>query len=218
MASRERPVDRGARRGKQLLAEVGREIRQRRTASGLSQRTVAEAAGYSDSQQSRIEHGHLASLAVTDLARLAAVLGLDLSLRLYPVGAPLRDAAHVALRARLIARVHRPLVCRTEVPVPIPGDLRAWDLVIVGGEGGRTGVEAETRLRDLQEFERRVELKRRDAPVDHFILLLADTRANRELARVHAAELGRWLPVSAREALAALGRGEHPPGDALVFL
>ena len=65
---------------------------------------------------------------------------------------------------------------RTEVPLLIPGDLRAWDATIVG-PGFGVGVEAETRLRDLQAAARRTNLKQRDGELDHVILLVADTRA-----------------------------------------
>ena len=68
-------------------------------------------------------------------------------------------------------------------------DQRAWDAVITtvaqAGDGRPRrcliGVEAETRLRDLQALQRRLALKRRDGGVDRVILLVADTRSNRAI-------------------------------------
>ena len=62
----------------------------------------------SAAQVSRIERGLLAHVALEDLARIAAVLGLDLSARLYPLGDPIRDVAQQALLERLRSRsIHR---------------------------------------------------------------------------------------------------------------
>ena len=82
---------------------------------------------------------------------------------------------------------------RTEVPLLIPGDLRAWDATIAR-TGFVIGVEAETRLRDLQAAARRTNLKQRDGELDHVILLVADTRANRLALRLGAADLGGSVP------------------------
>jgi hypothetical protein len=102
------------------------------------------------------------------------------------------------------------------VVLPIEGDLRAWDAVI-GGDGWRLAVEAETVLDDLQAVERRLALKRRDGGIDHVILLVADTRRNR---RALASAPGAFadLPMRTRETLAALGRGVHPGGSGIVIL
>jgi hypothetical protein len=97
------------------------------------------------------------------------------------------------------------------------GDRRAWDAVI-SGVGFRIGVEAETRIRDVQELLRRIALKKRDGGVDRVILLVADTRANRATLRAFDAVLKSSFPVSSRDALAALGSGRDPGGDAIVIL
>jgi hypothetical protein len=61
-------------------------------------------------------------------------------------------------------------------------------------------------------------LKRRDGGVDHVILLLSDTRHNREF--IHAAGAGfvGEFPVPGRTALAHLSRGEDPRGSAVILL
>jgi hypothetical protein len=150
------------------------------------------------------------------LGSYCAVVGLDLTLRAYPAGDPLRDRAQLALLERLRARLHPSLGWATEVPLPIEGDLRAWDAV-VQGRGWRRPVEAETVLDDLQALERRLSLKRRDGGVDHVILLVADTTRNRRALRAAPAALGS-LPLRTREILAALAVGDEPGPSGSVIL
>lgn len=201
-----------------MLSILGDEVRTARLAAGLSQSAVGRTAGMSHAQVGRLERGLVRSASVDQFGRLAAVLGLDLSIRLFPAGDPVRDAAQLALLERLRRRLHPALGRRAEVPMPIPGDRRAWDAVIRAPDV-RIGVEAVTRLRDIQDVERRISLKRRDSDLDHVILLLANTRANRA-ARVGAA--GRSLlaafPVEPRLALDALADGRDPGGSAVIAL
>ena len=107
---------RGAALARELVAEVAREIRLARSASGLSQRTVATAAGMSQSQVGRIERGQVRHPTLDQLCRVAAAVGLKLSIKAFPDGDPIRDIAH----ARLLERFHRQLGpgigWRTEVP------------------------------------------------------------------------------------------------------
>jgi hypothetical protein len=165
---------------------------------------------------SRIEHGLVKSLDPEGLAILFAAVGLELSVRVFPSGAPLRDNAHTALLRRFKARLHPSVVWRTEVPMPIPGDLRAWDAA-VGVRSRWTGVEAETRPRDAQALERRLNLKLRDSNFEHAILLLADTRYNRQFIRGHPALRDRF-PLPGRLALEHLGAGADPGDSAIVLL
>ena len=100
--------------------------------------------------------------------------------------------------------------------MPITGDLRSGDGWIAGSFGSIL-VEAETRLTDLQAVERKAGLKKRDLGADRLILLVADTPSNRRVLELHP-ELREHFPVGTRKCLAALGRGEDPGGDCLVFL
>ena len=79
-------------------------------------------------------------------------------LRAYPAGDPIRDAGHTRLLDRLRRDLASGLQWRSEVPLPIEGDLRAWDAVI-GGPGWRLMVEAETLIDDVQALERRLALE-----------------------------------------------------------
>jgi hypothetical protein len=142
------------------------------------------------------------------LFRAAAAVGLTPSVRLFPDGDPLRDAGQSRLLARLHAEVHPSLRWRTEVPLPTPGDLRAWDAVVSGPDWWRP-VEVEAALRDAQATERRLALKCRDGDAAAPILVLAETRRNRAALAAAPAAFAT-LPVRTGEILAALRQGEDP--------
>lgn len=222
MAIRQRPQDIGEARGRELVALVGREFLRTRTNAGLSQEVVSGKAGMSRPQYGRIERGIAPEVSLVAIARVATVLGLDTSLRFYPVTDPTRDAAHVALLQRLHAICHPSLSWRTEVPFPRAGDLRAWDAVAGGLRGAsrriRVGVEAETRPNDVQALDRKLALKERDGDVDRVILLLADTRHNRLFLRGSGLTLRTRFPLDGRQALMHLAAGTDPGASAIVLL
>jgi transcriptional regulator with XRE-family HTH domain len=188
-----------------------------RVSAGLSLTQVGRAVGLSQSQVGRIERARHPSVSVMQLARIASVVGLDLSVRAYPNGSPLRDAAHLALIMRFRARLAPTLSLRTEVPLPIAGDLRAWDMVIRGA-GEPIGVEAETRLVDMQALERRVRLKMRDGGIHRVVILASASRGNRIAIRAADLEVSAFLPIRGRVALAALTNGTDPGGSALILI
>jgi transcriptional regulator with XRE-family HTH domain len=224
MAIRRRRLDVGEARGRALVALVAREFLMARSNAGLSQDEVAAAAGISRAQYGRIELGLSPEVSVASVARIAAVLGLDASLKLYPAGEPIRDAAHAALLERLRSRCHPSLRWQTEVPLPRPGDLRAWDAVISGfvvptvSSRIRGAVEAETRPVDVQALERKLALKLRDGAVAWLILLLADTRHNRAFLRGPGESLKARFPLDGRRALELLAAGADPGASSIVLL
>lgn len=217
MPARERRLERGEAQARRLSADAGRELRLARMQHGLSLARVGEGVGLSASAVSRIERGLVPGVSVRELARLAGVLGLDLALRLHPQGEPLRDRAHIELLARLRRRLHPGLKFGLEVPLPRPGDRRAWD-GLIRGPGWLAGVEAETRPVDLQALLRRVALKERDGGADLVVLLLAATRYNQRLVRGHAAELATTFPVPGTRVVEYLAAGVRPPGGGVVLL
>jgi len=214
-------VDRALRIAEADVRHVGADLRQRRVSSGLALREVGRRVGMSPSQVSRIERGLAPSVTHRQAALLGAVVGLDVRVRAYPSGDPIRDAAQVDLLDRLRPRLAPRLKLAAETPLPMLGDLRAWDGLISGlsGSCGRTmPVEAETRIADWQAVDRRLALKQRDADEPYLLLVVADTRHNRAaIAAAGVAAVTRF-PVTARRALAALASGSHPGGSALVFL
>ena len=217
MGSRERAIDVGAARSRETLARLTADARSARLAAGLGQDDVARALDISRSQYSRIERGLSPDLSIDTAVRLFAILGHELSVRTFPAGDPIRDVAHASLLERLHARCHRSFRWRTEVPLPIPGDLRAWDAMAVC-PGCRIGVEAETRIRDVQALDRRLALKERDGGMDRLVLLVLDSRSNREIVRAYGDILGVRLPVPGARALGLLGAGVDPGGNALILL
>jgi transcriptional regulator with XRE-family HTH domain len=202
------------------MRRLGAEHRLARIGAGLSIREVAAASGASHQQLLRFEHGDLDRLSMTELGAWCAIVGLDLSFKAYPAGDPIRDRAQLALLERLRTRLHPDLRWRTEVPLPIEGDLRAWDAEIRGREpvAWRVRVEAETRISDGQALERRLALKLRDDPEGHLILLVADTRANRRALVALSPGLRDLVPLGPRGMLTALAAGRDPGGSGIVIL
>lgn len=181
---------------------------------GLSQATVALAAGMTQAQVSRIERGLYPGVTIDALARLAAALGLDLSIKTYPGGQPMREKAHIALLERFRKAVGSGWEWAAEVPLPIAGDKRAWDRVMRRGDLV-IGVEAETRPTDMQELARRVALKKRDGGVDRVILVLTDSAWCRKIVRLN--DLQSAFPIPGKVALKALAAGRDPGGDSVIL-
>jgi transcriptional regulator with XRE-family HTH domain len=192
------------------------ESRRARIGAGLSLRAIETATGIDHVRIWRFEGGDVDTLSVPQVAAICAVVGLDVRLRAYPAGDPIRDAGQVRLLQRLRPILAPALRWRTEVPLPITGDLRAWDAVI-RGPGWWLPVEAETVIEDVQALERKLALKQRDGDARHVIVLVADTRRNRRsLASVPGAFQG-W-PLRTREVLAALRAGRDPGASGIVIL
>lgn len=217
MGSHERRDDRAKRTARDALLQAGAEVRKARLALDLSQGEAGRSIGMSASAWSRLERGAAHNLPVLDLARALAVVGLDLHIRAFPGGRALRDQAHLELLERLRVRLSPLARWRTEVPLPNPGDRRAWDALILLPEV-RVGVEAETRARDSQDLQRRLALKRRDGGVDHVVLLLADTRHNRRFLRLAGQGLWSEFPIPGDVALQRLAAAEDPGGSAIILL
>lgn len=216
MPVRERPDEIGAARGRFLRQRLSSELRSTRLSSGLSLREVSRRLGVSVGGLGRIERAADGAMTVDMLARYSAILGLELSANVYPNGDPSRDRGHLALLARFRRRLHPSLRWRTEVPIPIVGDLRSGDAT-VGGRDWDALVEAETRVGDFQLAERKATAKARDLGAVRLILLVADTRHNRTLLKLHP-ELAERFPITGRACLRALAAGTDPGGDAIVVL
>jgi transcriptional regulator with XRE-family HTH domain len=193
--------------------ELGDALRLARRSAGLSQAAVARQAGVAQSTVSRVEGGRAASL--NDLALIATLVGIDLVVRAYPGGAPLRDVGHVRLFARLRALLPGTYRWRTEVPLPMAGDQRAVDAVLVNPPL-RIGFELESRLLDAQALVRRAALKQRDARLTRMILVIADTEANRASLRAGEATLRAAFPLGARAVLADLRAGRVPADNGVL--
>jgi transcriptional regulator with XRE-family HTH domain len=208
-----------ARKAQQRVEAAIAEIRRARVGAGLSQDTVAAAASISRFRVGRIERHEERGVPAQVLIRMADAVGLDMPLRLFPGSDPIRDAGQVRLLVRLQARLGPAWSWQQEVPLPIPGDRRAWDAV---GTHMITRlsihVEAETRLGDVQALLRRVSLKRRDGQARRLVLLVSDTRNNRDVIRAAAGPILGAFPGDARRALSLLDQGLAPGPDVLLVL
>lgn len=219
MTSRESPAEQAARIARKRVTTAIADIRDARVGAGLSQTTVGAGASISRSRVSRIERGDELGVPAELLIRLARVVGLDLPLKVFPSGDPARDAGQRRLLDRLGVRLGPVWDWEHEVALPIVGDKRAWDAV---GTHATTGlvihVEAETRLEDIQALLRRLSLKCRDGAAERLVLVVADTRNNRDVMRAAARELAAAFPVDARRGLSLLAAGVDPGGNVLLVL
>ena len=207
---------RGSRRSQYLLRRIGEELARLRLAASLSTRQLAALVGISHTQVRRIEAGVAPHVDLDLLSRIASALGGELSAGVHPVGPPVRDKAHIALLERFAARLGPTITWETEVPIPLPGDLRSAD-GLAGGQDFDAVVEAETRLNDVQATQRRLRAKQRDLGTTRAILLVADTRHDRDVIAA-VPVLRRQFPVGTRACLAALRAGRDPGADCLVIL
>jgi transcriptional regulator with XRE-family HTH domain len=211
-------IVRADRRATAMLERIGLELRVSRRAAALTLEQVARYAGLSPSEISRVERGLAPWVGLPDLGRLAGVVGLDLWIRMYPGGEPLRDIAHLRLTDAFRALIGPGLAIRAEVPIGDPRDLRAWDLTLSDSVGSGCGVELETRLTDAQDQVRRLMRKAADGGMDRVLMVVADTRANRIAIKAAASLLSATFAIDDPAAYAALARGDLPPRDALLIV
>ncbi|MFV2063001.1 MAG: helix-turn-helix domain-containing protein [Chloroflexota bacterium] len=100
--SRSRIEREGADRARWLRSHIARDVRQAREDSGMSQRKLAIAAGISPSTAQALERARF-DPSTEVLARIATVLGMSLSVRLYPGTGPLvRDHIQAAMPTALL--------------------------------------------------------------------------------------------------------------------
>ena len=219
MSNRVSRVDEATIASRSLRSELGTELREARLARGLRQSQVAQATGVSIARISRVEHALLKTLAVADLARHGAAVGLRFSARFYPAGGGLRDAAQVDLLRRFRARIGDTWIWQLEAPLNIAGDLRAFDALLTSRDRQtRIAVEAITRLRDAQAQLRAASRKQRDGQVARLIILLGAGGANRRALASAGDVIATSFPLGTRRTLAALSAGTDPGDNGIVLL
>jgi transcriptional regulator with XRE-family HTH domain len=193
-------------------------LRDRRLALGLSQQAVAGAAGMGRSMVGRIERGEIGAPDITDLGAMAAVLGLALRIATYPHGQPIADRVQIRLLAAFRDRLPSSLGWRSEVPLPIAGDNRAWDAVTTPPEGW-TALEGISRLGAVDATVRRAKLKHRDDPrIERLVLVVLDTNRNRAALATAAPIVRDDFPLDTRAVMAALSSGHAPPANGIVLI
>jgi transcriptional regulator with XRE-family HTH domain len=217
MANRRSRLDDATARWPGVVAALTDELREARMAAGLTQRELARAVGVSRGHVSRVETRRARDMTLRGLTRHAAALGLRASIKVYPVGGAIRDEAQARYVARLVARVGRAWRVVLEAAVPIPGDLRAVDILLDNGTC-RVAVEVITRLRDVQAQLRAADQKRRDIGAQRLVIVVAATHANRRAVNEARPALAAALDLESQRVLAALQAGRDPGRDALVLL
>lgn len=216
MGSRDDRRTVGRRKGDRLRGELTTEWRELRLGAGVSQAEVARSVGISRTAYARLERGQAPEIGLVRAAIISAALGGDLSVKVYPAGSPIRDAAHVALLTTFDTRVGGGWRVVHEAPVGQAGDQRAWDRRLDGPVS--IGVEAEVGLRDLQALERRMQRKKQDSGVTRMLLVVRGTRRNRDILRGMLPALRGTFPLGSREVLQALADGRDPGADGLMVL
>jgi transcriptional regulator with XRE-family HTH domain len=217
MSNRHRPRDEARRAWARRQLEIGDELRTARLIAGLTLRDVATAADCSVSEVSRRERGGSRRFGAEQLAVHAAAVGLRASVKLYPVGGAVRDAAQARHIAAFVARVGRCWTIRLEAPVPISGDLRAVD-VLLERAAVRIAVEVITRLTDLQAQLRAAHLKARDIGATRLVIVVAATNANRRVLSSVRPTLVDAFDLDTRRVMADLAAGRDPGRDPIVLV
>ena len=217
MPTRSSPLHEANRLTAWQLMELGREIRLGRITGGRTQRAVAESVGTSVARISRIERGLVPTITLRQLSRTAAAVGLKLYIRAFPASRRLLDKPQQDLLNELQRRAHPSWRWESEVPMPIPGDLRAGD-ARSSVPGCSVLFELWTRLADWQAQTRSALLKQRDLGADRLVLVLRATHANREALRQAGPAARETFPLRGRQVLRALGEGRDPGANGILLL
>jgi len=215
MPSRTNGIEDAARRAARQLDDAVNDLRAARLAAGLSQSTIARALGCSPQLISLLER-RIVEPGPIQLARWGATVGLDLPIRTFPGGSPLRDAGQLRLLRRFREKVGELWAWHAEVPVSSdPRDRRAID-VVLSQPPYRIGAEAIVRLTDGQATARALLLKQAASGVDRMVVVLADTRHNRMALDDATPTMGPAFPLSSREMVRALRAGALPSANGIV--
>lgn len=216
MGTKETRRQRGERRGGEIVSGAVRTLRDERVTAGVSQAELGREAGWSQSFTSLVERHRIPNVSLVDLCVAASVLGLEPSLSFHPIGPAIRDKGHEALIGRLLRMISPAWHVAREVPFPNPGDPRWWD-VLLRLPDYRLGVEAETRIRDMQALVRRMRERAREGGTDALLLVLSDSAHNRVLVDDLRDALGGEFRAHPRDLLGALRSGAPLPGSGVVL-
>jgi transcriptional regulator with XRE-family HTH domain len=198
--------------------------------AGITERELARAAGLAQSTVCRALEGSLKPTLET-YERLAAVLGADLGVRLYPnTGPVVRDRLSAPMLEALLSVLDRRWRPFTEVSVRTPS--RGWIDAALHDARGRVivGTELQSELRRLEQLVRWHGAKAASLPSwegwAHLgeepevsrLLIVRRTRATRAVAAEFAQQLRVAYPAHPDDALTALTTpGAAWPGPALLW-
>jgi transcriptional regulator with XRE-family HTH domain len=218
MADRTRAIDAARRSWERRILELGDELRTARRLIGATQRHVGTAIGISHAEVSRRERGRARGASVAAYVDHAAAVGLRLSIKTFPVGGAVRYAAQIRYTRTFLGRIgDGRWRVELEAPVPLPGDLRAVD-VLLRSAGGIIAVEVITRLGDVQAQLRAAREKARDVGASRLVLAIAATHSNRRALDDVRSVLAPAFDIDTRRVLATLAAGRTPDRDAIVLI
>jgi transcriptional regulator with XRE-family HTH domain len=208
---------------------VATDIARLRADAGLSRSRLARCSGVDTSYVARIE-GANATPSLETYARIAAALGADLVVRLYPnTGPVIRDRHQAGILEALLATLHPRWAAYPEVAVRRPS--RGWiDVGLHDARGGTlVAVEIQSEIGRLEQLIRWAGEKAASLPSWERwaslgneprisqLLVVRETRATRSVARGFARTLRAAYPAHPDDALAALCGTGPWPGPAILW-
>lgn len=223
------PLQTAADRRTELLRRVLlEEARRLIDDAGISQTSLARTAGVTQSQISRFLAG-TANPSLGTINRLAAALGAELSVHLYPNTGPLvRDRDQATMLEAVLRDLHPRWHPFTEVAVRRPS--RGWiDLALHDPAAALVvATELQSELRRLEQIVRWSAEKAAGlpswegwtalgSPATSRLLVVRRTRATREVATTFARQLRVAYPAHPDDALAAISRAAPWPGPAMLW-
>jgi transcriptional regulator with XRE-family HTH domain len=220
------------RRAGEIRRSLGDSLRRMREDAGLSQSSVGSAAGIDRSYLRLIEAGER-SASDEVLAAVAAVLGADLSVRLFPnTGPMLHDHLQAPMEEGLLLDLHARWVPSPEVVVTRPA--RGVIDVVLGEPEVPLLVASElnSQLRRLEQqvrWHREKELSLPSSELWRFggvdgqpttsrLLVLRSTTAMRELASAFEATLHAAYPARTADVVASLTGSSPWPGAGIAWM
>lgn len=213
-----------SRRDRRIRSYVGQQIAEQRGEAGISAAALAAAAHVDQAHLWRIERG-LAHASLEVLDRIAACLGAELSVRLFPSGGPrVRDRFQAPIVEAIIRLLDSGHTAFPELPVP---RARGFvDLAIrLAAEGFGVASEIHSEVRAMDTVQRRLREKSlglaelgtvgREVSM---LLVVRSTRRTREVARLFGATLGATFPARSEDAYDALFTPDGAwPGPAILW-
>lgn len=210
---------RASRRAVNQAGRWGDEVHLARIGLGMSKRTAARRAGIAWATWDAAERGNPGTTLAT-LTSMGEAVGLDLVLNAYPGRSPsLRDTGQLEHAQAIVATAHGSWQAALELSVGPHG--RAIDLVLFGPTE-ILAIEIERLALDYQAQYRRADEKRQLLAAEHrrpvrLVMLIEDTRRNRDAMAPHLDLVGRSLAGGTREVLAAIRNGEPLGRDGLLW-
>ena len=222
----ERTLERQVRR---LFGAYGSEVRQLREDAGITRAELGRQTGVDASFLAEIEAG-TANPSIETCVRLARGLGADLPIRLYPTTGPIvRDHIQAAIAEGVLRERHTSWDPFSEIAVTRPS--RGW--IDLGFHHRSRAIfvatEIQSELRRLEQLVRWAEAKAtalpswegwaqlQPEPAISRLLIVRETRTNREIADDHRRLLRTAYTADGRDALASLCRGAPWPGAAILW-